>query len=75
MVKMNKNACLNFLELKIGGSSYEVYLHKPTITTTMADVTTHTHMNSKIYTCHLSLLFDLCFSYVIYICDSFIIGM
>ncbi len=41
--KRNKNACLNFLELKIGGSLYEVYLHKPTITTTMADVTTHTH--------------------------------
>jgi hypothetical protein len=75
MSKRNKNAYLNFLELKIGGSLYEVYLHKPTIIATMADVTTHTHVNSKIYTCDLSLLFDLCFSYVIYICDSFTIGM
>jgi hypothetical protein len=54
MVKRNKIACLNFQGLKVRGSLYEVYLHKPTITTTMADVTTHTH---ELKNLHLSFEF------------------
>jgi hypothetical protein len=64
MAKMNKNACLNFLKLKIGGSLYEVYLHKPTITTTMADVTTHTHELKDLH-----LWFEFTFLIVFFLCN------
>lgn len=64
MVKRNKIACLNFQGLKVRGSLYEVYLHKPTITTTMADVTTHTHELKD-----LQLSFEFTFWFVFFLCN------